>query len=61
MIEYLRIDFSQPAGWYELNEKDFVPKESDFRMVNFRINNAVFEEWSDEFQHAWLLEKLTRD
>ena len=61
MIEYLRIDFSPPAGWYELDEKDFVPKEADFVSLHFRINDAVFNEWSTEFEQAWIMEKLQRD
>jgi len=59
MIEYqLRV---YPSTWYELSEKDFVPNEGDFEKLIWKVGNETFEEWSTEFEHAWLVEKLRRD
>lgn len=56
----MRMDFSPPAGWYELTEKGFVPREDDFKRLIFKINGLEYSTWSDKFQHAWLIHKLKK-
>ena len=58
MIEYQRLDY--PWEWYVLTERDFICRPDDFRRIIFRVDGAEFIEWNAEFEHALLIERLSR-
>ena len=57
MIEYKLMVFNR---WWELDEKNFIPRPDDFDRLSFKIDGVEYSKWNDKFQHAWLIHELKK-